>query len=194
LGNIPHRGNPDIGYVPQRRTLDPDLPVRGRDLVALGVGGNRWGFSLPGTVKKESVIVNEALESVEATAYADRPIGRMSGGEQQRLLLAQALVGNPRLLLLDEPLANLDYRNQEAITQLVSRLARSKHITVLLVTHDINPMLPVMDRVIYIAKGNVVIGTPQEIITTETLTTLYDAPVQVVRDDQGHYLCSGSIH
>jgi zinc/manganese transport system ATP-binding protein len=193
LGKIPQRGNRLIGYVPQRRTLDPDLPVRGKDLVMLGVDGLRWGFALPGSLHQGRTIVEDALYSVEATAYADRPIGQMSGGEQQRLLLAQALVGKPRLLLLDEPLANLDLRNQEAITQLVARLARTNRITVLLVTHDINPMLPVMDRVIYIAKGQIVIGTPDEIITSETLSNLYGAPVQVVRDNQGRYLCSGSI-
>jgi len=193
LGRMPRRGNRLIGYVPQRRTLDPDLPVRGRDLVTLGIEGLRWGFALPGTSRQHKEIVDEALESVQATAHAQRPIGQMSGGEQQRLLLAQALVGKPRLLLLDEPLANLDLRNQEAITQLVARLAKAERITVLLVTHDINPMLPVMNRVIYIAQGNVAIGTPDEIITSETLSNLYGAPIQVFRDNEGRYLCSGSI-
>lgn len=193
FGKAPQRGNKLIGYVPQRRTLDPDLPIRGRDLVALGVEGLRWGFPLPASSGRVSKIVDEVLESVEGTAYADRPVGQMSGGEQQRLLLAQALVGKPRLLLLDEPLANLDLRNQEAIAQLVGRLARTERITVLLVTHDINPVLPVMDRVIYIARGNMVMGTSDEIITSETLSTLYGASLQVVRDGQGHYLCSGRI-
>jgi zinc/manganese transport system ATP-binding protein len=148
---------------------------------------------MPLSAHPERAIVDEALNSVDATAYANRPVGQMSGGEQQRLLLAQALVGKPRLLLLDEPLANLDLRNQEAITKLVSRLARANNITVLLVTHDINPMLPVMDRVIYIAKGSMLIGTPDEVITSERLSVLYDAPVQVVRDNEGRYLCSGRI-
>jgi zinc/manganese transport system ATP-binding protein len=193
LGKPAQRGNRLIGYVPQRRTLDPDMPVRGRDLVTLGVDGLRWGFGLPGASRRQKSIVDEVLLSVQANAYADRPIGQMSGGEQQRLLLAQALLGKPRLLLLDEPLANLDIRNQEAITQLVARLAEAQNITVLLVTHDINPMLPVMDRVIYIAQGKISIGTSDEIITSETLSSLYGAPVQVIRDDQGRYLCSGTI-
>jgi zinc/manganese transport system ATP-binding protein len=193
-GKPPHRGNRAIGYVPQRRTLDPDLPIRGRDLVMLGMEGLRWGFALPGpSLRKRKAIVEQALGSVEATDYADRPIGQISGGEQQRLLLAQALVGRPRLLLLDEPLANLDMRNQEAITQLVAGFSRTDHITVLLVSHDINPVLPVMDRVIYLAKGHMIVGTPDEVITSETLTRLYDAPIQVVRDSQGRYLCSGRI-
>jgi zinc/manganese transport system ATP-binding protein len=193
-GKPPHRGNRAIGYVPQRRTLDPDLPIRGRDLVMLGMEGLHWGFSLPGpSLRKRKAIVEETLGSVEATDYADRPIGQISGGEQQRLLLAQALVGGPRLLLLDEPLANLDMRNQEAITQLVARFSQTDRITVLLVSHAINPVLPVMDRVIYLAKGHMIMGTPDKVITTETLTKLYNAPIQVVRDSQGRYLCSGRI-
>ncbi len=193
LGEVPRRGNQAIGYVPQRRTLDPDLPIRGRELVTLGVAGVHWGFGLPGEIRQEKRIVEEALDSVEASHYAGRPIGQMSGGEQQRLLLAQALVGKPQLLLLDEPLANLDLRNQDAITQLVARFTHHDHITVLLVTHDINPILPVVNRVIYIAKGQILIGTPDEVITSERLTELYDAPVQVVRDSAGRYLCSGRV-
>lgn len=193
FGKVPRRGNRLIGYVPQRRSLDPDLPIRGRDLVRLGVEGIHWGFSLPSPRKRERAMIEDVLDSVGSVAYADRPIGKMSGGEQQRLLLAQALVSKPRLLILDEPLANLDLRNQELITQLIARLARSENMTVLLVTHDINPMLPVMDRVIYIARGSVAIGTPDEIITSETLSSLYGAAVQVIRDSQGRYLCSGRM-
>ena len=192
LGNTPRRGHPAIGYVPQRRTLDPDLPVRGRDLVMLGLDGQRWGFALPGPKRhQQQALVEEALASVEATPYADRPIGQLSGGEQQRLLLAQALVGQPRLLLLDEPLASLDLRNQVAIAHLVSRVAREQGITVLLVTHDVNPVLPLVDRVIYVAQGQVVIGPPDQIITTESLTRLYAAPVEVVRDSRGRVFVVG---
>lgn len=193
FGKVPRRGNKLIGYVPQRRTLDPDMPIRGRDLIRLGIEGVHWGFSFPSPLRRERIIIENVLEAVGGTAYADRPIGKMSGGEQQRLLLAQALVGKPRLLILDEPLANLDLRNQEIITQLIARLARSENMTVLLVTHDINPMLSVMDRVIYIARGNIAIGTTDEIITSETLSNLYGAAVQVIRDSQGRYLCSGRM-
>ncbi len=192
LGNIPRRGNPAIGYVPQRRTLDADLPVRGRDLVMLGLDGLRWGLPLPGSKRRQQwARVRETLEAVEATAYANRPIGQLSGGEQQRLLLAQALVAQPELLLLDEPLASLDMRSQIAIAQLVARLARAQRITTLMVTHDINPVLPIVDRVIYVARGQVVIGKPEEIITTEQLSRLYDAPVEVVRDSQGRVFVVG---
>ncbi len=193
FGKTPQRGNKLIGYVPQRRTLDPDLPIRGRDLVMLGVQGLRWGFPFPSASPRDRAAVQEVLDAVGGTAYADRPIGQMSGGEQQRLLLAQALVGNPRMLILDEPLASLDMRNQEAIAQLVAKVAREERITVLLVTHDINPVMPVMDRVIYIARGTMIIGSPENIITSETLSALYGAPLQVVRDSEGRYLCSGRL-
>ncbi len=192
FGHAPRRGNRAIGFVPQRRLLDPDLPVRGRDLVMLGLDGLHWGFPLPGpTRRRQHARVAEALAAVEATAYADRPIGQLSGGEQQRLFLAQALVGQPRLLLLDEPLASLDLRSQIGIAQLVARLARERNITVLLVTHDVNPVLPVVDRVMYVARGQVAIGKPDEIITTQKLSSLYEAPVEVVRDSLGRMFVVG---
>lgn len=197
FGQPPRRGNPAIGYVPQRRTLDPDLTVRGRDLVSLGLDGHRWGLALPLPLplderrQARSRLVAQALSSVDATAYADRPIGRLSGGEQQRLLLAQALVGSPRLLLLDEPLASLDIRNQVAIAQLVARVAREANMAVLLVAHDVNPLLPVVDRVLYVTRGNVAVGTPDEIITTKRLSALYDAPVEVVTDSRGRVFVVG---
>jgi len=196
LGRQPRRGDPAIGYVPQRRTLNAELAVRGRDLVALGIDGHRWGFALPGWPggagrRASRARVQEVLETVEAAGYADRPIGQLSGGERQRLLLAQALVGRPRLQLLDEPLASLDLRNQVAIARLVARLARAEGITALLVAHDVNPLLPVVDRVLYIAGGRAAIGTPDELITTERLSRLYDAPVEVVRDSRGRVFVVG---
>jgi zinc/manganese transport system ATP-binding protein len=193
FGEPPRRGNPAIGYVPQRRLLDPDLVVRGRDLVALGLDGHRWGFALPSAAgrRHRRALVDEALAAVDATAYADRPIGLLSGGEQQRLMIAQALIGQPRLLLLDEPLASLDLRNQVAIAEMVARLARARGLTVLLVAHDLNPLLPVLDRVLYVAHGHVAIGTPDELITTERLSALYDAPVEVVRDGRGRVFVVG---
>lgn len=197
FGEPPRRGNPAIGYVPQRRTLDPDLAVRGWDLVSLGLEGHRWGLALPFLPAfnerrhERSQLVDRALSAVSATSYANRPIGQLSGGEQQRLLLAQALVGSPRLLLLDEPLASLDVRNQVAMAQLVARLAREANMAVLLVAHDVNPLLPVVDRVLYVARGNVAIGASARIITTERLSALYDAPVEVVTDSRGRVFVVG---
>ena len=192
LGGPPRRGRQSIGYVPQRRTLDPDLTVRARDLVALGVDGNRWGIALSGATRRHRRrLVDAALEAVGATAYSDRPVGRLSGGEQQRLLLAQALVTEPRILLLDEPLASLDLRSQGVISGLVASLARERDITVILVAHDVNPLIPFVDRVVYLARGGMVSGPAAEVITTETLTALYDYPVEVLRDSRGRIVVVG---
>jgi zinc/manganese transport system ATP-binding protein len=190
LGERPHRGNAQVGYVPQRRNIDRELPVRGRDFVHLGIDGTRWGIAA-GNAAGNHRRVDEAIRAVDALAYADRPIGRLSGGEQQRLLLAQALVGQPRMLLLDEPLASLDLRNQIVIAELVSELARANDLTVLLIAHDINPLLPIVDRVLYVAHGGVAIGKPAEVITTEQLSRLYDAPIEVLHDSHGHMFVVG---
>src|ERR1700682_1123477 len=186
----PHRGNAKIGYVPQRRNIDRDLPVRGRDFVHLGIDGDRWGVAVGDTTNTQQR-VDEAIRAVDAEAYADRPIGRLSGGEQQRLLLAQALAGPPRVVLLGEPLASLDLRNQIVIAELVADLARANDLTVLLIAHDINPLLPIVDRVLYVAHGGVAIGKPAEVITTEQLSRLYDAPVEVLHDSHGHMFVVG---
>jgi len=190
LGKRPRRGNPQIGYVPQRRDIDRDLPVRGRDFVHLGIDGNRWGLAL-GNAASDHQRVDQAITSVEAQPYADRPIGRLSGGEQQRLLLAQALAGRPQMLLLDEPLASLDLRNQIIIAELVAELARANGLTVLLIAHDINPLLPIVDRVLYVAHGGLAIGKPAEVITTQQLSRLYDAPIEVLHDSHGHMFVVG---
>jgi zinc/manganese transport system ATP-binding protein len=192
FGEGARRGRRSIGYVPQRRTLDPDLNVRGRDLVTLGVDGTRWGIPLPtAAARRRRLLVDEALAAVGATAFADRPVGRLSGGEQQRLLLAQALVTQPRILLLDEPMASLDLRSQGVITSLIAGVARDRGITVVLVAHDVNPLVPVLDRVAYVARQAVVSGRPDEVITAETLSALYDYPVEVLRDSRGRVVVVG---
>jgi len=191
LGDAPHRGHREIGYVPQRRALDPDTPVRGCDLVALGIDGHRWGFRLPRARHVHDAALAAAIDAVEAEPFADRPIGRLSGGEQQRLLLAQALAGDPRILLLDEPLASLDVRNQVAMADLVDRVVRDRNVATLMVTHDVNPILGVIDQVVYIAQGRVVAGTPAEVVNTATLSAVYGAQVEVLRDSHGHVFVVG---
>jgi len=179
LGGPPQRGNPAIGYVPQHAGFDRDVPLRGRDLVALGVDGHRWGFgrlSRPDRARVES-----ALEAVEAGPYADVPIGRLSGGEQQRLRIAQALVGNPKLLLCDEPLASLDMRYQQEITDLIGGWSRDRGGTVVFVTHDVNPVLGYAHRVVFVVNGRWAAGSPDDVLTSETMSGLYDAPVEVLR-------------
>jgi zinc/manganese transport system ATP-binding protein len=179
-GRPPGRGSSLVGYAPQGRQLDPDLPVRGRDLVGLGYDGHRWGVPLfHGREKRRRV--EEAIASVGAADYAGAPVGRLSGGEQQRLLLAQAVLHNPRLLLLDEPLAGLDLHHQREMVTLVADLARRRQATVLLVAHDVNPLLPVLDRVLYIAGGRAILGSVDDVIQPDVLSNLYGSPVEVFR-------------
>jgi len=179
LGRPAHHGNKDIGYAPQHRTLEADLALRARDIVGFGLDGNHWGIGLPNPKRKD--LIDEVLREVDALDLADAPVGQLSGGEQQRLLIAQALLTNPRLLLLDEPLANLDISREGEIVALVANVCRERRITVMLVTHDINPLLSVTDRVLYMANGQSAIGKPDEIVTSQKLSELYGSPVEVVQ-------------
>ncbi|WP_067932743.1 metal ABC transporter ATP-binding protein [Alicyclobacillus kakegawensis] len=183
------RGNPAIGYVPQKVHLDPDIPLRGRDFVALGLDGVRWGVPLPRRSRRERV--QQALASVRALAYADAPVGRLSGGELQRLQIAQALVGEPRLLLVDEPLSNLDIRNTHEVVRLLRYLARERGVAILLVAHDLNPLLSALDKVVYLARGRSMAGRADEVMTSESLSRLYGYPVEVMRV-QGRIVVVGS--
>jgi len=168
-----------IGYVPQKVLLDPDLPMRARDLIALGADGSRYGLRLPSRQRNEAV--REMLHAVDADLFADARVGNLSGGEQQRVLLAQALISRPRLLLLDEPLANLDLRSGQEIVSLLARIAREQQIAILLSAHEMNPLLPVLDRIVYLAGGRAASGTTSEVITTERLSALYGHHVEVLR-------------
>jgi zinc/manganese transport system ATP-binding protein len=172
-------GNAHVGYVPQQKSLDDGLPLRGRDLVGLGVDGHRWGTGLLGRAKRRA-IVDSAIAQVGAQAYADAPIGSMSGGEQQRLRIAQALVGDPKVLLCDEPLLSLDLANQHRVSELIDRRRREHDTAVLFVTHEINPILPLVDRVLYLVDGQFKIGTPEEVMTSEVLSELYRTDVEVL--------------
>jgi len=179
LGRPPRRGNPAIGYVPQHAGFDRDVPLRGRDLVGLGVDGHRWGFGRLSPADR--LRVETALDDVAARPYADEPIGRLSGGEQQRQRIAQALVGDPQLLLCDEPLASLDMRYQQEITELIGTWSRERHGTVVFVTHDVNPVLSYAHRVVFVVNGRWAAGKPDDVLTTETMSGLYEAPVEVLR-------------
>lgn len=193
LGRAPGRAGERVGYLPQRRSFDPALRLRGSDVVRLGWDGDRWGVPLPGTAGGRAARrrIAEVIDLVGAGAYADRPIGQCSGGEQQRLLIAQALVRRPRLLLLDEPLDSLDLPNQAAVAALVGRICREEGVTVVMVAHDVNPILSRLDRVVYLAEGGAVAGTPAEVITTGTLTRLYRTPVEVLRTSDGRLVVVG---
>jgi zinc/manganese transport system ATP-binding protein len=190
LGQPPQRGNPQIGYIPQGSSFDPDLSLRGRDFVGLGIDGHRWGIRLAARAQAARA-ADRAIRAVGAADYAGRPLGRLSGGEQQRLLLAQALVGNPRLLLLDEPLSHLDVRNQGAIVQLIGEVRRERQLTILLIAHDVNPLLPHIDHVLYVAHSKVAMGKPADVITSESLSEIYSSPVEVLTDSRGRVFVVG---
>ena len=193
LGRGPGEANDRIGYLPQRRSFDEDTRIRGVDLVRLGLDGARWGVPLPGPRSRAAAArVAEVIRLVDATAYAERPIGELSGGEQQRLLIAQALARRPRLLLLDEPLDSLDLPNQVGVAALVRRICTEENVAVLLVAHDVNPIIGYLDGVIYFAGGTAVEGKPEDIVSTETLTALYGVPVEVLHASDGRLVVVGA--
>jgi zinc/manganese transport system ATP-binding protein len=168
-----------IGYVPQKFLPDPDMPLRGRDLVALGIDGHRLGLPRPSRARRE--LVQEMLAAVDAEQFADARIGRLSGGEQQRILIAHALISRPPLLLLDEPLANLDLRSAREVVNLLGRLVHEQQIAVLISAHEMNALLPVMDRVVYLADGRAASGTTDEVVRSDVLSRLYRHRVDVLR-------------
>jgi zinc/manganese transport system ATP-binding protein len=168
-----------VGYVPQKIQLDPDMPVRARDLVSLGLDGHKFGLPLPSRARRQQV--TDMLRAVDAERFADERVGNLSGGEQQRVMIAHALISSPRLLLLDEPLANLDIRSAQEIITLLDRVCREFGVSVLISAHEMNPLLPVMDKVVYLAGGRAASGTTAEVVTTEVLSKLYGHHVDVIR-------------
>ncbi|TPW77754.1 metal ABC transporter ATP-binding protein [Schumannella soli] len=179
LGERIHGGDRRIGYIPQQKMAEPGTPLRGRDLVGLGVDGHRLGPGWPSRARRRKV--DALLESVGASGFASRPIGTLSGGEQQRLRVGQSLAGDPRLLLCDEPLISLDLRHQREVSELIDRQRRERDLGVLFVTHDVNPILGMVDRVLYLANGAFRIGTPDEVLRSEVLSELYQSPIDVIR-------------
>lgn len=169
-----------IGYIPQQRSVDSGAPVRGRDLVGLGLDGHRWGIGWQGRDARRRH-VNRAIAAVGAQAYADKPVGLLSGGEQQRLRVAQALVGEPEVLLCDEPLLSLDIARQHMVSNLIAERGRELGAAVLFITHEINPVLPLTDRVLYLVDGRFRIGPVDEVMTSETLSELYQTDIEVLR-------------
>ncbi len=167
-----------IGYVPQKFALDPDLPMRARDLVGLGLDAQRLGVPRPSRARR--ALTDEMLEAVDATRFADTRVGKLSGGEQQRILIAHALIARPRLLLLDEPLANLDLRSAHEVVELLARITREQEIAVLISAHEINPLLPAMDRIVYLAAGRAASGTTEEVVRADVLSELYGHHVDVL--------------
>ena len=198
FGRPPAQARADVGYLPQRRGLDASVRLRGIDVVGLGLDGTRWGLPLALTAaarerrRVQRRRIGEVIDLVGAGAYARRPIGELSGGEQQRLLIAQALARRPRLLILDEPLDSLDLPNQASVAALAGRICREQGVAVLLVAHDVNPLAHHLHRVVYLAGGRAVCGSVDEVITRETLSRLYGAPIEVLRASDGRLVVVGA--
>ncbi|WP_370873035.1 metal ABC transporter ATP-binding protein [Arthrobacter bambusae] len=178
-GHPVERGSRKIGYIPQQKSFAPDTPLRARDLVALGIDGHRWGLRIKANAVNERV--DTLLDLVGASDYARVPVGQLSGGEQQRLRVAQALATEPELLLCDEPLLSLDLNHQQAVSSLINQQCHERNSAVVFVTHEINPVIDYVDRVLYLAGGRFRVGTPEEVMTTEVLSELYNSRVEVIR-------------
>jgi zinc/manganese transport system ATP-binding protein len=189
FGARPGEHNHRIGYLPQRRTFDRTLRIRGIDVVRLGLDGDRWGLPLRRR-RHDDRVVADALDLVDAAAFADRPVGEVSGGEQQRLLIAQALVRRPDLLLMDEPLDSLDLSNQAAVAALVAGICRNG-VTVAMVAHDVNPILAYLDGVVYLGRGGAIGGPPEQVMTSERLSRLFNTPIEVLRATDGRLVVVG---
>jgi len=182
------RGDRRVGYIPQQKLISPGTPLRGRDLVTLGVNGHRFG--LPISTRADRERVDELIMDVGAQAFANQPVGTLSGGEQQRLRVGQALAGDPLLLLCDEPLLSLDLQHQRGVSELIDKRRRTHNTAVVFVTHDVNPVLDVVDRILYLAGGQFRQGTPDEVLRSDVLSELYGTPVDVIRN-RGRVIVAG---
>ena len=178
-GGAPAESRSQVGYIPQQRVFERDVALRARDLVRLGLDGHRFGFGRLDAASKRQI--ERTLEAVGAAAYGDAAVGLLSGGEQQRLRIAQALVAEPTLILADEPLLSLDPAYQQTITGLLDEHRRRADTPVMFITHDINPILRYVDRVLYLAPGDWAIGTPDDVLTSQTLSRLYNTEIDVLR-------------
>ena len=179
LGEPVRRGHRSVGYVPQQHLADHGTPLRARDFLALGIDGNRFGLPLPSASRRRKV--DAMLDTVQARAFANARIGSLSGGEQQRLRIGQALIGDSSLLLCDEPLISLDLHQQRAVSDLIDASRRDHDRAVVMITHDVNPVLDMVDTVVYLANGQARVGAVDEVLTSRVLSELYETPVEVIR-------------
>lgn len=189
FGEAARRGNPAIGYLAQSRSALPQLRLTGRDFVASSIGGERYGLPILGAEGRRAL--DEALDLVGARAIADQPLSAMSGGERQRLLFAQAVIGRPKLLLLDEPLISLDPRRQKVVVDLARKLSRDLGMTVLFSAHELSQLFGAIDRVLYLGNGHAALGTIDEVIQPAVLSRLYGSEIDVIRANGHIFVLSG---
>lgn len=181
LGKTPQKARKQIGYIPQNRDMEL-FRLKGRDFIATSIHGHKLG--LPFLTKKDLYHIDSVLDLVHARDLAFIPLCEMSGGQRQRLLLAQALLGNPQLIIMDEPFSNLDPKWVKIILSLIKDLQEQRKLTVLLSTHDLNPLIKVMDKVICIGNHQAILGEVDQVITSDILTGLYGFPIDVIKTDQ----------
>jgi zinc/manganese transport system ATP-binding protein len=186
LGSKPRRGNAKIGYVPQHHTIDKETNIECIELVKLAYSANKWSSIFPSNDEKRAAL--DVLNTVDARELAKRPLGSLSGGELQRIFLAEALVSNPEMLLLDEPLSNLDIKRANELVHVIGNVVKTRKVTAFLVAHDINPLMPFIDKVVYIANGKIATGKPEDVLTSKNLSVLYGTHVEVLKDSKGHIL------
>ncbi|MDE1825604.1 MAG: ATP-binding cassette domain-containing protein [Candidatus Micrarchaeota archaeon] len=189
FGEKPRRGNQKIGYIPQRHTIDNETNIECAELVRLAASANKLGFGF--SSREEKMAVLDALQAVGAAELGGKSLGSLSGGELQRVFLAEALVSNPEILLLDEPLSNLDLKRIKDLVELIHGVVKSRNATAFLVAHEINPLIQFLDKVIYVANGKVATGTPKEVLTSQRLSALYGTSVEVLRDSRGNIVVVG---
>ena len=189
FGEPVRHGSRNVGYIPQHRQTDNGLPLRARDLLRMGLDGHSFGLPLPSP--KTNKRIAEVLEMVGATDIANTPIGQLSGGQLQRIRVAQAVIDKPKLILADEPLSALDLKQQSVVAELINNQRQLSGAAVWFVTHDVNPVLDYIDRVLYLANGQFRIGTPDEVLRSDVLSKLYGRDVDVVRN-QGRIAVLGS--
>ena len=182
-------GSSRIGYIPQQRNTDEAGVVLVKDLVRFGLNGHKAGVFVPRASERKKI--EAALAATGVAEHADQAFGALSGGQQQRVRVAQAVIGDPLLLLCDEPLSALDLQQQKAVSELIYQQAKAQGAAVLFVTHDVNPVLDMVDRVLYLANGKFKIGTPDEVLRSEVLSELYGTQVDVVRN-QGRIVVVGT--
>jgi zinc/manganese transport system ATP-binding protein len=188
FGLPPAKASREIGYMPQGNVGFESTALSARALVHAAWRGEKWGIPWSSAASRSEV--DRVLEITRSAGYADRPFSVLSGGERQRIMLAQALLGQPKLLILDEPLASLDPKNQALLIECIAEVKRALKATILFVAHDMNPLLHVMDRVLYIAGGGALLGEVDEVVNSESLSHLYKFPIEVVRAEHRIFILS----
>lgn len=191
LGNNPSKGNPRLGYFPQRHSVDADAKLMALEYIRVSIRGNQWGFNWPTQAHFDRNKALKILKQLDATHLAHKNLSQLSGGELQKIFLAASLINQPDILLLDEPLANLDIKRASQLISMVKKISKNNDMTIILIAHDINNLIPVLDRIIYIANKKVATGTIAEVITSKRLSELYEAPVEVLQDSRGRLAVLG---